>query len=396
MTRAYVDVFGQLGNYYRRRYHEGHAEVIGALGAEEANLLHARELARTHRWWILVISAMQGLDFLYEHTGRLSEWSRLANELVPDLVDPTTDGPLPGREEEWSLMTYYRVQIALNTRDWATAERLQQTLVARTRERASAALATPAEALDAEQRNRLRRLAGSVGTLGDLLREQGQPECIGHYQEAKQLSQQVGERLAEAFATAKLGNAYMDIPSLRDLHQAEHCYQRSLELYDEDDRMGRAWCVGQLGRIALERFQKAQDTGAPDEELDHHWDAAAAHHEALDLLPENAVNDLAVTHHQLGNLYEVVGKLDTALTHYQQSIHHEEERGNPYGAGQSRMGVALALANAGRLSDALLYANAALRDFEQAGAGAATEIQQTQQLIAEIEQHLAADQGQHS
>jgi hypothetical protein len=40
------------------------------------------------------------------------------------------------------------------------------------------------------------------------------------------------------------------------------------------------------------------------------------------------------------------------------------------------------------LGYALLYAQAALRDFEQLGAGATPETDKTQQLIAEIEQDL--------
>jgi hypothetical protein len=43
---------------------------------------------------------MQGLRVLYEHTGRAVEWRRLVEELIPELTDPATGGPLPGREEQ--------------------------------------------------------------------------------------------------------------------------------------------------------------------------------------------------------------------------------------------------------------------------------------------------------
>ncbi len=45
---------------------------------------------------------------------------------------------------------------------------------------------------------------------------------------------------------------------------------------------------------------------------------------------------------------------------------------------------------AGRVNDALLYAHAALRDFEPYGLSATAIIDQTRQLIATLEQHLAA------
>ena len=47
---------GELGNYYHRQYEDGNREVIGVLTAEEANLLHACQLARTYGWWNRVIS----------------------------------------------------------------------------------------------------------------------------------------------------------------------------------------------------------------------------------------------------------------------------------------------------------------------------------------------------
>ena len=48
----------------------GNRDVIAALAAEEANLLHARRLARQNGWWSPVTSTMQGLRNLYDHTGR--------------------------------------------------------------------------------------------------------------------------------------------------------------------------------------------------------------------------------------------------------------------------------------------------------------------------------------
>jgi hypothetical protein len=176
-TRAYVAAMGVLGNYYHRQYNEGNRDVITPLHAEEANLLHARDLALRHGWWIRVISAMQGLHMLYNYSGRRAEWARLVEEVVPYFVDPATDGALPGRDEEWSLVTEYRVLLARQARGWDEAEQLQRVRVDWDRRRAAPALAAPPETLDDAGRNAVRSLAVSLSTLGDILREQGKVEA---------------------------------------------------------------------------------------------------------------------------------------------------------------------------------------------------------------------------
>jgi len=72
---------------------------------------------------------MQGLRQLYAHTGRRAEWARLVEEIVPDFIDPATEGPLPGREEDWGLVTEYRVRLLYEARQWAVAEHLQKICV---------------------------------------------------------------------------------------------------------------------------------------------------------------------------------------------------------------------------------------------------------------------------
>jgi tetratricopeptide (TPR) repeat protein len=286
-SRAFVEAMGELGNYYIRQYTGGNRDVIRALAAEEANLLYARQLARQHGWWDSVIGTMQGLRMLSDHTGRRAEWARLVAEIVPEFVDPQTDGPLPGREENWGLVTEYRVHLAREMRDW--------------------------------------------------------PE-------------------------------------------AEHWYHRSLELRDERDRLGRGKCHMQLGYVAFERFQEARSAGRPEAELVGHLNTAVGfYHQALDLLPDNAVNDLAVTHNALGVTYRNADDIDRALPHYRESIRLKEASGNLYGAATTRFNVALALAQSGRVADAREYARAALRNFETYGAGAAQEVQRTQQLLAELD-----------
>ncbi|HEX5721021.1 MAG TPA: CHAT domain-containing protein [Thermoanaerobaculia bacterium] len=98
-ARAFAESMAGLGSYCHREFQAGNRDVMAGLLAQEANLLHARTLARDNGWWSAVVNAMQGLETLYLQTGRQEEWKRLVRETVPELVDPETEQPLPGREE---------------------------------------------------------------------------------------------------------------------------------------------------------------------------------------------------------------------------------------------------------------------------------------------------------
>ncbi|HEX5720183.1 MAG TPA: CHAT domain-containing protein [Thermoanaerobaculia bacterium] len=382
---AFVEAVGELGNYYWAEYQHGNRDVIGALRAEEANLLHARRLARTHGWWDPVIYAMQGLRQLYGHTGRRAEWKRLVEEIVPDFIDPKSDGPLPRQEERWSLVTEYRVLLAQEERQWTEAERLQTVCMDWDRQRAAPALARPAGEMEDEERQTIRTLAVSLEALGHIRRESGRAECVPVYEEALELYERFAYRVEAAVCALNLGHAFNYLPALRDLHQAEGWYRRSLDLRDERDRMGRGRCMAQLGSVAYARFLDARTAERPEEELLLHLnEAVRRYQEALELLPVDAVDDLAVAHNQLGAIFGDAGHLDRSVQHFREAIHHAEAQGDLYGAAMTRFNVALTLLRAGRRADALEYAEAALRGFEPYEAGAANEIEKTRGLIAYI------------
>ncbi len=375
---------GGLGNYYHRQYEEGHREAIGALRAAEANLLHAWRLARRQGLWDRVIGPMQGLGQLYEHTGRRAEWAALVAAVVPELLAPD-DGPLPGREEHWGLVTEYRVGLARDERNWAEAERLQQRRVEWDRGRAARLLGRPAEELDDSERNRVRTLAASLHGLGQILREQEDPECVPAYEEARELAERIGDTAAAAACAFNLGHVFKDLFALRDLARADHWYRRSLELRPEGDRLLEAKCHNQLGSVAWERAREAQAAGATQEVGTQVRAALDHYHQALDLLPADAVNDLFVTHGQLGSIYKNIGGIDAAMPHYQEAIRLSGNSGDHYRAAETRHNVALALLQAGRRADALDYARAALRGYQRYGERAQRDIEQAQAMIDHLQ-----------
>jgi tetratricopeptide (TPR) repeat protein len=337
-----------------RQYDFGNCDVIESLAAEEANLLHAHQLAHRHGWWNPVIGTMQGLRVLYDHTGRRAEWARLVAEIVPAFVDPQTDGPLPGLEEHWGVVTEYRVRLAREIRNWPEAERLQRVCVEWDRRRAEnvvrslwngadgsrrepatflEGLKVVAARLTNADRSAIRSLGVSLHGLGEIQRECQHQTCVAAYEEAFGVAELIGNRPGAANVALNLGNAYKNIPAIRDLPQAERWYRRSLELFDERDRLGRGKCLGQLGCVAFERFREARSAGRPEVELvDYLNTALGFYHQSLDLLPESAVNEVAITHNALGAIYGEAGDIDRALPHYREAIRYHEGAGNVYGA----------------------------------------------------------------
>ncbi len=384
-VRAFVETLGELGDAFWSQYEQGNREVVDTLRTEEANLLHARRLARAHGCWNSVTSTMQGLRHLYGHTGRQAEWKRLVEEIVPDFVDPVSDGPLPCREESWKLASEYRVRLAFEERRWPEAERMQTIRVEWNHQQAARFLARPVEKLESGGWSAIRSLAVSLEMLGHIRRELGRVDCVPVYEEALELSMRIGDLPEAAACSFGLGHAFKNLPDLRDLNQAESWYRRSLELFAESDRLARGRCLGQLGIIAKEHFLVARAAGRADEEVLRHFnEAVRCYQGALDLLPEDAINDLAITHHQLGAIFGDAGYLDHSVQQFRESISLREQAGNIYGAALTRFNVAVSLLRAGRCPDALQYAEAALKGFESYGEGAAAEIEETRRLAAMI------------
>jgi tetratricopeptide (TPR) repeat protein len=215
---------------------------------------------------------------------------------------------------------------------------------------------------------------------------------LQHYFGNDILDNLIGDKPAEAVTAFNLGHAYLTLPVLRDLAQAEHWYRRSLEMRDERDKKGQGGCWAHLGLVAYERFKEAHDAKKSEAEfLKHLNDAVKFYKQALGLLPLNAVDDLAVAHNQLGLIFYETGNLDHALPHCREAIRYNELAGNLYGAAQDRYNVAIALEQAGRLADAREYAFAALRNYETFGDRAADKIEKTKGLIAEIEEQMSSN-----
>lgn len=394
---AFVEAMGEIGDFYHNNFSDGHREILELLVVEEDNFLAAWRLARVHSRWGRVISAMQGLRMLYMYTGRMSAWERLVLAVVPDFVDPLTDGPVPGREAMWSLITDYRVRIARDERALALAERLQRLRLDWNQRSAAPALQKPSKARTPEERNRIRSLAASFHLLAMIQREKGDAACADTYRNALDLAIAIGDIPGEEVCAYELGSAYITVKVLRDLDLAEYWCQRSMDLCGRRDDVGLAQTMSLSARIELERHNDALSAGKPVEELADRLDKAARKYEdALKLTPLTDITNRAIIHDMLGVTYNRAGRTAQAFVHWQRAINYREQSGDRLGAARARFNVALALRDAGRLEEANAYAVAASDGFQTFGQRAAADIQNAERLITEIDRLRAKPSNRSS
>lgn len=400
--RAWVEAVGEFSNYYHRQLQQGSRLFINVLELEEANLLHARRLARRNQWWSRVISCMQGLRSLYEYQGRTAEWARLVDEVSMDYCTDD-DEPIPGREEDYDLVMGYRVVLAQEQeRDFPKAAELQGKVLGFKRQRTASLLAIPADApLNDKQRRELRGLAVNVFMMGEILREQGHKECMQYYLEAISHSRRINDKMSEAIYQYNLGHVYKDLSDIRDLDAAETAYRLSLDLWNPNDALGRSRCIKQIGMVHHERFREARRRGEPVEALLRHVQVAEEHYlEALRLRPEDAIIEVATMHGTLASLYADIGLFDDSRKHYEQSAQYYEMSDNHFRAGQIRFNIAITyLQMAERekqpsqqranLLRARAYVEAALRDYKRYQGRAAAEEAQAERMLKAINQGLS-------
>ena len=389
VIRAYIVAVSNLGDYFVSRADSGfRAQIVKLLQLEEANLLHALDLARTTGLWYEAASCMQGLNVFYNLIGRNSEWVRLRQQILPRI------SPIPPQAARYLAAKNSGAPSPTIAR--ASRKKRGTGLPLPTFKKPLSlgpATRPPMHSPPLLQVSR-RTCALRSGTwvpalndLGDILRKQDDPGCVPLYQEALGLVQKSGDRALEVLWADNVGYAYLRVSELKDLEQAQRWFQYSLSLCDDDDRGGRAANLSALGDIALERFDDAVDAGEAEPVLLRHINAALhSYQQSLDLARADDLEGRSVTEHQIGSTFRRVGDKRQALLHYQKAIQYAEARGDSYRAGMIRSNVAVAMGEDGRISDALRYAHAALDNFRQVGAGAASAAANTEQLIAILEQ----------
>ena len=392
-NRAYVRSFSDFGTRSFARLKAGDPDVETELVGEEANLSHALSLARRNEWFDLIGGCVQGLGALFEVQGHVSAWEGFVGELMKECAEGGTEKPLSGRDLYWRAVVEQGVYAAARLRHLPRAEQLQRSCVHWDREEAAPFMTTASEPGDEDARQVVRRCAESLFRLSGILRRQGYPEPK-IYQEAVDLVQQLGETETASQWTFELGLAYTDEPGVRNLDQADRWFQQSLALRDEDDRLGKAACYAELGRVSWEFFGMARKANLAQTDLMRHLsDARQRYMRAIENDPPDNWVKLAHHNQELGHICFALGDLGRALPYYREAIRYYERQGAGAEAANTRFTLALSLRDDGRLAEARKFAVDAHAGFEKI-AGDPEIIHRTKRLVDSIEERLEKQRQQ--
>jgi tetratricopeptide (TPR) repeat protein len=371
----------------------GDKTALRELDAHESNLHHACRLACQLEAWPMAAKATHGLGVLYGSDGRLAQWESLLEQLTPLCVERTTQKSLPGREEFWRVVTGQGARLSQKNQRLFRAEKLQELCVQWDREKAKASLGKQPDELEVEDKESYRGLADSLYHLSSILREQGTPS-IKVDEEAVALRERLGEKEPASAWAYEIGESYTEIPEIRELAQAERWLKRGLDLKREEDRVGRAKCLAQLGRIAWVRFNDARKSERPEPELRRYLNDARMYYQAaLEHDPPEDYATLARHHEELGHISQAVGDFERALPHYREAIRYYDLCGNLQAASSARFNLGIDLRNAGRLAEARKLALTAREGFQRLGKSETEMLQRTNALLEHIDQKLHGKKG---
>ena len=322
-------------------------------------------------------------------TGRDGEWARLVEAGHPRVHRPGHRRPAtrPRRPVE----PHHQLPGPAGQGSRGTGlppPRLQHTLITWDRDRAAAALASPRRQ-DSPPSSAARSApsaspwkTSATSSASKTIRA----ACL-YYEEALTLCQRISARTDEANLANTLGNTYKNVPGLRDLGQAERWYPAQPHPTGPTVTPLAAPKPASLGNSGLRAVRRSPrrrvnpgrcswPTSTPP------WDR---YQQALALFPADDAEDLAAAHNQLGLIYDEARDTRSGPAPLPATTPLQGGPRRHHGAGTTRYNIALLLQDASRRADALLYARAALSDFEKVGPGAAQVVARAQNLITRLE-----------
>lgn len=195
-------------------------------------------------------------------------------------------------------------------------------------------------------------LASQVGDLGNVLRAQGRSSEAAHcYEEALHLAEVQADQRGQQLALGNLGALYRE---RGEFSRALLYLERSYAIGQEHGSVGDQ--VADLVHLALLR----QELGEPERATEHLQ-------VALVLAEEGAPDLLSEVLNALGHLALGMGDLDQATSYYRRCLAAEEQIGDTYNIGTSRLNLGYVAWQQGDVEEAMVCWRKALELHQMAG-----------------------------
>jgi hypothetical protein len=355
------------------------------LSTEEANLLHARRLARDQKWFGLLVDLTNVIAGFYNRTGRRIERVRIERATVLELIDTTSLDALPGREDFRVAGLEMMLEVACEERNLRDAKRAYAALTERFNASMPESKLQHIDTLTDSEREIIRGQVEVTKLWIGILSEQGGKENLEAAIILGERFFDLAERI-EATTSASgiafhIGHADFDLKGAANVTIAEQWYQKALERVGQEDEGRRRMILFELAQIRYARAQHSLHTIAqkgepPNEndflELSNLFNSAL--NAARTLQSEVSADDILVKirlHHLIGNLYDDAGSatgdknlIEEAAKNYQSYIKLTSDIGDIADAATGCREMARLRLRTEELDLALIFAEEAVRKCE--------------------------------
>jgi tetratricopeptide (TPR) repeat protein len=218
----------------------------------------------------------------------------------------------------------------------------------------------------------------AIESLGNVYKKMGKVrESISYYQNILGIISELGDKFMVGEILKNIGSAYED---LGDMPQAIMYYEQSLSIHQETgNRKGEEVLLGMLGLVHHQR-------GDHEQAIRYYEKYIVIAHDLGDPFSEGA--GLA----NMGLLYFNMGNSQRALIYYQQALTIRREIGDLNGIGTDLYNMATLFGLEGDSERAISLAQEAIENFSRIPNN--QKVQQTQALIAEIQEKETGDASQ--
>jgi tetratricopeptide (TPR) repeat protein len=367
LISAICAIFYRHGDSGERDAYERQSQTLGLI---EPTIRRVLDYAIAAGSWSDARNLSAALRRVLTQQGRRPEWRWLADHLQTLVPEDANGNPPPGRESLWYLIHQDRIEDLVRIHSLAEAVWLQERSLRQVRSEF-----THFESAGADEFAR-EVLIPQLRRMGDIRKEQRQPDAVRHYSEALQIAQRLQATIHEQRIAAQLADFYLSQEPI-DWGGGELSYWLTYasELCPPHDRIGQAQLTILRGGIALARSQPAE--------------AAEHFHVALTgLLPADPSDERAECELKLGQaLFEHRASLPESMQHVQTAIAWYDKDQNVFRASCARLAASHILSESGESSRAFFYAGEAARGFASLAPHAEKEALEASRFEAGLDNH---------